>query len=147
MMIQTYRGYHSGWIQTVHMQRGGSRELISGSIAGEVNFWDTRVSEPLGTVQAHQGDMLSLAMHDQAPVFATGSAHQVVKVWNIAGDEPISAFRNSATYGSRHGSQLQHLPMSSLAFHPHHMVLAAGAEDNHINVYRCDVAIRHNSVH
>lgn len=30
-MVRSYKGYHKAWIQNVHMQRGGNRELVSGS--------------------------------------------------------------------------------------------------------------------
>lgn len=30
-MVRSYKGHHSAWIQNVHMQRGGNRELVSGS--------------------------------------------------------------------------------------------------------------------
>lgn len=86
-------------------------------------LWDIRWTEPLRTIQAHQGGMAQMAVHEHAPVFATcvphsfplfppsfgvvgltlaglaarrSSASNVVKVWNMNGeDEPISQFRNS----------------------------------------------------
>lgn len=28
-MVRVWRSYHSSWIENVHMQRGGARELVS----------------------------------------------------------------------------------------------------------------------
>jgi len=37
---------HKNWIVNVHMQRGGIRELVTGSIAGEVRLFEyTRLSQ------------------------------------------------------------------------------------------------------
>ena len=59
-------------------------------------------------------------------------AYQVIKVWHMDEPEPISKFRNSTSY------HLQRtVPVAGMAFHPHRALLAAGAEDGHLNVYRC----------
>ena len=58
------------WITNVHMQRGGQRELISGSRNGEVKLWDIRMDKSVGHVQAG-GVMRTLCVHEHAPVFAT----------------------------------------------------------------------------
>ena len=58
------------WITNVHMQRGGQRELISGSRNGEVKLWDIRMEMSVGEVQAG-GVMRTLSVHEHAPVFAT----------------------------------------------------------------------------
>lgn len=41
------------------------------SLQGEVCLWDIRLTEPIKTVQAHQGTMTQLAVHEHAPIFAT----------------------------------------------------------------------------
>ncbi|KAM0756559.1 WD-repeat protein mip1 [Meredithblackwellia eburnea MCA 4105] len=123
-MIRNYKGNHHAWVVNVHMQRGGNRELLSGSLAGEVCLWDIRLTEPIRTLQAHQGGMAQMAVHEHAPVFATSSALNVVKVWSMNEElEPISKFRNSpAVFMGQKQS-----PMSSMAFHPHHMVLGCAS--------------------
>jgi len=41
-------------------------------MTGEVCLWDIRrKTTPLRTIQAHQGGLVGLALHDHAPVFAT----------------------------------------------------------------------------
>ena len=71
-MVQAWKGGpHRSWVKNVHMQRGGNRELVSGSVTGEVCLWDIRQSRELRVVQAHQGGLTSIAVHEHAPVFAT----------------------------------------------------------------------------
>lgn len=111
-VVRTYKGYHAAWVQGVHLQVGGNRELASGSLAGEVCLWDIRLAEPVRYVQTKQADMCALALHDYAPVFATyvphpsalvfvahalcsGSQHGYVKVWSVEQPEPISTFRSN----------------------------------------------------
>ena len=38
-LIQAWK-HHKSWIVNVHMQRGGIRELVTGSIAGEVRLYE-----------------------------------------------------------------------------------------------------------
>lgn len=40
-------------------------------LSGEVCLWDIRLTEPVRTIQAHQGGMVQLVVHEHAPIFAT----------------------------------------------------------------------------
>ena len=62
---------HKQWITNVHMQRGGQRELVSGSRNGEVRLWDIRMNGSIGFVKAPGETMRTLGVHEHAPVFAT----------------------------------------------------------------------------
>ncbi len=53
------------------MQRGGFRELLSGSRNGEVKLWDIRKDEPVREIAATSDTMRTLSVHEHAPVFAT----------------------------------------------------------------------------
>ena len=68
-MIRVWRD-HKQWITGVHMQRGGVRELITGSRNGEVKLWDIRMDEPLRTIEATTDTLRTLSVHEHAPVFA-----------------------------------------------------------------------------
>lgn len=63
--------HHKQWITNVHMQRGGMRELVSGSRNGEIRLWDIRMDEPLRTITATRDTLRTLSVHEHAPVFAT----------------------------------------------------------------------------
>ena len=68
-MVKVWRE-HKQWITNVHMQRGGLRELVSGSRNGEIKLWDIRRDEPLRTVVATKDTLRTVAVHEHAPVFA-----------------------------------------------------------------------------
>ena len=75
-LVRTWRD-HKQWITNVHLQRGGLRELVSGSRNGEVRLWDIRMEKPLREIQGLVGGpsdkvtMRTLSVHEHAPVFAT----------------------------------------------------------------------------
>ncbi|SLM34846.1 torc1 growth control complex subunit kog1 [Lasallia pustulata] len=131
-MVKAWRE-HKQWITNVHMQRGGLRELVSGSRNGEVRLWDIRMDASLRTVRA-TGDVLrTLSVHEHAPVFATGSERHSVHFYNVNG-----TFLNSVEPYARFLQHNRSTPIASTAFHPHRMMLACAAlSNNHINVFTC----------
>jgi WD40 repeat protein len=97
------------------------------SLAGQVCLWDIRLTEPIKTLQAHQGGLTHMTVHEHAPIFATcvfspvfplllfrrkqavltvvhkthSSAFNVVKLWNMNDlSEPFSKFRNNGALPS-----------------------------------------------
>lgn len=70
-MVKVWKDHQKAWIVNVHMQRGGERELVSGSVLGDVKLWDIRLASPYKSFQAHNGGMRSLAVHEHGPVLAT----------------------------------------------------------------------------
>lgn len=58
------------WIKSVHMQRGGQRELLSASRNGKVKLWDIRMDKPLRTIQATKETLRTASTHEHLPVFA-----------------------------------------------------------------------------
>ena len=62
---------HNQWITNVHMQRGGLRELVSGSRGGDVKLWDIRMQKSIETIQATRSTLRSLSVHEHAPILAT----------------------------------------------------------------------------
>jgi regulator-associated protein of mTOR len=111
-MVKIWRE-HRQWITNIHMQRGGVRELISGSRNGEVKLWDLRNDKAVLTLNATSsaqgqghghghgagadgasnggglpgGPLLrSLSVHEHAPVFAVGTEKHEVRSFNTNGD-------------------------------------------------------------
>ncbi|KAK6603483.1 meiotic regulator-interacting protein (WD repeat domain-containing protein) [Botrytis cinerea] len=121
------------WIKSVHMQRGGQRELLSASRNGKVKLWDIRMDKPLRVIQATKDTLRTASTHEHLPVFAVGTGSHTVKVFNFDGRElsrvePYSSFLHQARQS----------PISATAFHPHRMMLACAARgDNHINLFSC----------
>ncbi|KFY71281.1 hypothetical protein V499_08521 [Pseudogymnoascus sp. VKM F-103] len=122
------------WVRSVHMQRGGQRELLSASRNGKVKLWDIRMDKPLRIIQATTDVLRTASTHEHLPVFAVGTARHTVKVFNFDGQqlsriEPYSGFL-TANRSS---------PISATAFHPHRMMLAAASKrDNNINLFTCE---------
>ena len=64
------------WITNVHIQRGGTRELLSGCRDGTVMSWDLRFDEPIvrqrvvDTTRDSNATMRTFDVHEHAPVFA-----------------------------------------------------------------------------
>ncbi|CDK28584.1 unnamed protein product [Kuraishia capsulata CBS 1993] len=123
----------SGMITNVHMQRGGYRELVSGTSDGQVNLWDIRLAEPVVSFKAFERSMTSAMIHEHAPVIACGSRE--VSMYNTAGN-CLSVVKNPHAYLPTRTSSY----LSSLTLHPHRMMMATNYnQDSHINVYQCDV--------
>lgn len=58
------------WIKSVHMQRGGQRELLSASRNGKVKVWDIRMDNPLHTFETTSDTLRTASTHEHLPVFA-----------------------------------------------------------------------------
>ncbi|CAK7202940.1 Target of rapamycin complex 1 subunit kog1 [Sporothrix eucalyptigena] len=118
------------WIKSVHMQRGGQRELLSAARDGKVKLWDIRSDHPLNTIQTTTRTLRTASTHEHLPVFAVGTSSRSVKVFNLDGRElsrvePYSGFLQSRS-----------APIAATAFHPHKMTLGCAARgDSHINLF------------
>ncbi|KAI9811266.1 MAG: hypothetical protein M1826_003276 [Phylliscum demangeonii] len=122
---------HKEWIVNVHMQRGGTRDLISASRNGDVKLWDIRMQAALKTIPAGTNSLRTLSVHEHAPVFATGSAQHAIRVFNVDGRRLSSFEPHPAFLHPNRGA-----PIASTCFHPHRMMLACAAlNDDHIHVY------------
>lgn len=121
-----------GSIRNVCMQRGGFRELVSGSSDGFINLWDIRKSEPALTFETGDRSIRCLDVHEHAPIITTG--FKSTNIWTTLGDL-ISVLKNpNDLYLSNRTSDY----LASVAFHPHRMMIATNQnQDSHINVYQC----------
>lgn len=108
-------------------------KIVSASQAGDIQFLDIRNhSEAYLTIDAHRGSLTALAIHRHAPVIASGSAKQIVKVFSLDGEQ-LSIIRYYPTLmAQRIGS------VSCLAFHPYRVLLAAGAADACVSIHADD---------
>lgn len=125
--------FDHGSIRNVHMQRGGYRELVSGSSDGTVNLWDIRLNDPVLTYNNAEKSIRCIDVHEHAPIITTGS--KVVNFWTTSGDLIHSLKNPHETYlGNRTSNYL-----SNTAFHPHRMMMATNYnQDSNINVYTCN---------
>lgn len=119
-------------IVNVRMQRGGTRELVSGDSSGMVSLWDARYSGSVGSFRAHTRHMQTLEVHEHAPVIATAS--RVVGIWSTAGRR-ISTLKSPSS-----GYSVPKSDIRSVCFHPHAMVLAMSSlMDDQISIFQCTV--------
>ncbi|KAL2829382.1 raptor N-terminal caspase like domain-containing protein [Aspergillus pseudoustus] len=131
-MVKVWRE-HKQWITNVHMQRGGLRELISGSRNGEIKLWDLRINTPISTINNTSTTLRTLSVHEHAPVFTVGTNRHQVKTYNVDGTH-LSTFEPYSSFLHHNRSS----PISSTAFHPHRTLFACAAlNDHHINIVNC----------
>lgn len=143
---------HTSWVVQTHVY-AGRNELLSGSVSGEIKFWDLRYPKTsTKSLEANTFPMTALAVHDHAPLIArytyeatrdelfrrlifvlrSGSHNQFIKVFRSDG-EPLTLIRyHEGFLGERIG------PVSCLAFHPNRLFLAAGATDSVVAIYASD---------
>ncbi|KAL6713653.1 Target of rapamycin complex 1 subunit kog1 [Lecanora helva] len=134
-MVKHWRR-HKQWITNIHMQRGGFRELVSGSRNGEVRLWDIRKDEPVREIEGMEGGgtMRTLSVHEHAPVFATGSDTHALTLFNVNGHR----INNIRPYSPLLTTLAKSSPIACTAFHPHRMQLAVGSVGHgNVEVFSC----------
>ncbi len=114
----------SGRVVRAHLQRGGSDngKLVIGGSSGDIIISDMRSPEQTIS-QFHSGkeSLDAMAAHDYAPLLATGSKSEVIKLFDLSGKLLKTVKYHKGFMGHRIG------PVTSLAFHPNQLYLAAGA--------------------
>ncbi|RDW27795.1 raptor N-terminal caspase like domain-domain-containing protein [Yarrowia lipolytica] len=110
---------HSDKVLNVCMQRGGHRELVSGSADGVISTWDIRTDTPLRSWIAHTNGMKAMDVHEHAPVLVTGS--QLVRTWDFDG-HMTSVNKNHPGYMTLPNRVTS---VNALSFHPHRLVMAS----------------------
>ena len=120
---------HSAWIVAAHF-RPDVPEVITGSVRGSVKFWDLRTMRSFKTLEVHKSPLTALAVHPCAPIMATGSHAQFIKMLTLGGEQLGGIIKyHDGFLGQRIG------PVSCLAFHPTKVLLAAGATDSIVSIY------------
>ncbi|VEU19771.1 DEKNAAC100376 [Brettanomyces naardenensis] len=137
-MIKLYRPKIAGArasIKSVHMQRGGMRELVSGSSNGLVQLWDIRMDDPILKFKAFEKAMTTAMIHEHAPVIACAS--KTVDIYSTAG-QLISGINSMTFMDQLNGTTRSNSYINSLAMHPHRMMLATNHNQNaSVCVYQC----------
>ncbi|KAL0316447.1 UNVERIFIED_CONTAM: Regulatory-associated protein of TOR 1 [Sesamum radiatum] len=112
-----------------------SAQIVSASQAGNIQFLDMRCAKGTYlTIDAHRGSLTALAVHRHAPLIASGSAKQLIKVFNLEGDQ-LGTIRYYPTFmAQKIGS------VSCLTFHSYQVLLAAGAADACVSIYADEIS-------
>lgn len=151
---------HTSWVQRVHLQRFGERELVSASMSGDVRLWDIRASASLASTNVTdslRAPFSSAAVHDRIPVLASVSAPclvgstyaQTLQLSRLADLSPLGASLQRTLHDStlhqsyrlRDHDRLEppspYSPATGIvALHPHYPVLAYGGPDTSIELLR-----------
>lgn len=105
-------------------------QMISAAQSGDIQFLDTRSHrDAYLTINAHRGSLTALAVHRHAPVIASGSAKQLIKVFSLEGEQLGTIKYYPSFMAQKIGS------VSCLTFHPYQILLAAGAADAYVSIY------------
>lgn len=123
-----YARDHKAWIISAHL-RVDVPEVITGTLSGTVKFWDLRSMRAFKTIEVHKSPLTALAVHNFAPIIATGSHAQFIKFISMHGEQLGMIRYHDGFLGQRIGQ------VSCMAFHPLRMLLAAGATDNIVSIY------------
>ncbi|KAK2981797.1 hypothetical protein RJ640_010314 [Escallonia rubra] len=110
-------------------------KIVSASQAGDIKFLDIRQhKDALLTIDANRGSLTALAVHRHAPLIASGSAKQLIEVFNLEGEQ-LGTIRYKPNFmAHKIGS------VSCLTFHPYRAVLAAGAAAGCVSIYADEIA-------
>ncbi|XP_047142923.1 regulatory-associated protein of mTOR isoform X1 [Hydra vulgaris] len=120
---------HQGWVVKVLIHKRGDGNIISGSVDGDIKFWEPRMATSLKTLPGTVSNLTTLDVHQQADILACGSANQSIKILNLEG-EMLSHIRyHEGFMGQRIG------PLKCLSFHPYWPYLAAGSTDSYLSIY------------
>ncbi|GIX87476.1 regulatory-associated protein of mTOR [Caerostris darwini] len=120
---------HSGWVVNVMLQnKQNFGQVISGSVAGDIKFWDLRQTSSMKNIPPAHG-MTAMAIHPQLDLIACGAATHFISIYNQNGDNISTIKYHDGFMGHRIG------PISCLGFHPYKASLAAGSTDSLISVY------------
>lgn len=126
---------HRAYVIGAYYNRNNLGELITGSVAGDVKIWDLRMPQSVRTYDAQASrdhPTTALAVHNHAPLFASGSKNGAIKVFNVDGMQLSHVRYHEGFLGQRIG------PVASMAFHPHKVLLATGSADGIISIFASD---------
>lgn len=121
---------HKSWVVNAAFTGYADRfELLTGTLAGEIKFWDLRMSASTKTLEVQRSTMTTLAVHQKIPIIATGSHAQFIKILTLDGDtmQVIRYHEKIANHRIE--------PVSCVTFHPNKPLFAAGATDTYIGLY------------
>lgn len=125
---------HPGKQVHISLQRRGrdGGNLVSADSKGFLVMSDPRKPhEAARRLRVHQKNspLSCLAVHDYAPLLATGSSKQFVNVMDLSGNIINRIRHHEGFLGQRIGA------VTCLDFHPHRMLLASGGKEQFVTIY------------
>jgi WD40 repeat protein/serine/threonine protein kinase len=113
---------HSASIDTVHLNRNGSKVVVGGEDI-TARLWDVARGEPFGASLRHQESVLVARFSPGGSQVVTGGLDRMARLWDAATGEPT-------------GPPIRHLDaVDRAAFSPDGRILATGSRDGLINIH------------
>jgi len=120
---------HEGWVLKVFLSKRNEGSILSGSVDGDIKFWESRMTSSVKTISNTLAKLTSLDFHQHTDLIACGSANQSIKVITTDGEQLSHIRYHDGFIGQRIG------PLSCLSFHPYWPYLAAGSMDSFLSMY------------
>jgi len=119
---------------------GVENQLVVGCSSGRISFLDCRMlgESPsislVKNVEGHsKGNMTTISGHNYAPLLATATSSQVVKLWSLRGEQVGVVRAHSSILGQPIGAT------TCLAFAPYSLNLASGGRDSICAIYSLEL--------
>jgi WD40 repeat protein len=137
---------HRGFVSSVAFHPTAPL-LVTGSYDRTVKLWRlvttpdnssaTCVATLDHTNEGHSHIVSSVAFHPKAPLLATSSWDNTVKLWRLVTttDGLISSATRVTTLERRNKGKGHIAPVNSVAFHPKALLLATGSDDNTVRLW------------
>ncbi|CAM9288968.1 unnamed protein product, partial [Hapterophycus canaliculatus] len=127
---------HSWVLDLYFTDGGGGHEILTGCSDGHVTIQDIRKAsddnyEPF-TAKVQRTMMTAFTMHPRVPVLATGSYKQFINIITPRGGLLSRIKGHTGLFDQRLGC------VTSLAFHPNQLMLAAGTTDQVLSIFAHD---------
>lgn len=108
--------------------------IVSGSIDNTIKIWDFSDGSLINTLESHDLHVLSVAFSSDGNYILSGSADGTVKLWDAKEGQLLHTL-----IGHSIGSFNQNCWINSVAISPSNNLLACGAMDNGIKMYRINI--------
>ena len=105
---------HNSWVVNVCVQAGGAHEIVSGSVSGDIRFWDVRSGRSFKQLEAHKNPMTALTLHKFAPILATGTHNQCIRTFSTVTLDPINEIKYIIL--SQHTSRIPSIGYNQFSF-------------------------------
>jgi len=114
-----------GWIRALAVT-GDHQTVCTAGTDGIIRLWSAQTGKPQGTLEGHQGDIFSLAMHPDGKTLISGDIFGVVHQWDLSSKTSKRTFDAKALHTRKDNFLADVGGVRSLAFNREGTLLACG---------------------